>query len=883
MVLRFPSARPYWRLVLLPAVVAVAIFARQPAAQSVQNKPVELSHSASTLPLEPPGASRCLFCHPSEVKGYGESAMAHSLRRAGKEPDGTVKANGSRITMHLSSTGFWQRWENAGDTTDYHVDWVIGSGSHAQGYLLLLGDHLFQSPVAYYTSRQSYDLAPGYENQRDPDFTRPVPEECVLCHSGTPLHVAGSLNRYRPPVFADEGITCERCHGPSERHLADPRPETIINPAKLAPLARDSVCEQCHLFGVARVANPGKKLSDFIPGQPLESTFTIYHDANPTGAFKVISHVEQLALSACARKSAGQLWCGTCHNPHGKLVQSVDFYRSRCLSCHTGSFSPSHPTKDSDCVGCHMPRRAAKDGGHSAFTDHRIQRRPEELPQPPSGGRIVAWREPAPDLRERNLGIAEIEVGMQRHSPLLIGDGYRELTDVQQRFSNDGDFFKWIGEALVVAGQNSEAEIAFERGLQLDPNSDLAEARAAAPYIREGNVDQAVAHLQRAMALDPLDLSAASTLTDLYRKRGQLTESNDLAARIKTELNSTPASDEETPSGTTLSADAAFKNIQVLKGIPSSELIPAMEFVSSSLGVKCTFCHVEGHFEKDDKKPKQTAREMMRMVFAVNDASFAAQRAVTCYTCHRGAVKPVAVPVIPSEPSLPQKTASQSQPSSADLPTVRQILDHYIAALGGAEAIRRIFTRVEKADSESGNQASSVQVFTAEPLKQAVIRHLPMGDALSVFNGQAGWIDFPGRSTRSMDDGEVEGARMDADLQFPLHIQALFPELSVQYSENIDGRVADVLLATRMGLPSVKLYFDAQSGLLVRIVRDTESPLGRDPTQIDYADYREVDGTKIPFRITVAEPGNVVTLRVRNVQQNVVIDEARFREPPAAR
>ena len=82
------------------------------------------------------------------------------------------------------------------------------------------------------------------------------------------------------------------------------------------------------LKGVARVLNPGKKLSDFRPGQPLEDTFTIYHNQVPPGTqagFKVISHVEQLALSMCARKSNGKLWCGTCHDPHNDPLQPVQF------------------------------------------------------------------------------------------------------------------------------------------------------------------------------------------------------------------------------------------------------------------------------------------------------------------------------------------------------------------------------------------------------------------------------------------------------------------------------------------------------------------------------------------------------------------------------
>ena len=234
--------------------------------QAVGNKaetPQSQSNSGQQ-PGEPIGAERCLFCHPTEVRGYARSAMARAMRRAGQEPDGTVTGQGTKITIHSSSSGFWQNWENGVEKSEYRVDFVIGSGEHASGYLVDIGGHLFQSPVAYYKSRQSYDLAPGYENLPDPDFTRPVSEECVLCHSGISLHVPGTLNQYRPPVFVAEAITCERCHGPSQRHLADPRAGTIVNPSKLETAARDSICEQCHLFGVARVPNPGKKLSDFI-------------------------------------------------------------------------------------------------------------------------------------------------------------------------------------------------------------------------------------------------------------------------------------------------------------------------------------------------------------------------------------------------------------------------------------------------------------------------------------------------------------------------------------------------------------------------------------------------------------------------------------------
>lgn len=818
--------------------------------------------------------------------------MAHALRRAGQEPDGTVNAHGTKVTMYSSPSGYWQTWENAGDKSEYRVDYVIGSGEHASGYLVNIGGHLFQSPVAYYKSRQSYDLAPGYESLPDPDFTRPVSEECVLCHSGTALHVPGTLNQYRSPVFPAEGITCERCHGPVERHLRDPRAGTIVNPAKLERAARDSICEQCHLFGVARVPNPGKKLSDFSPGQPLEDTFTIYRNVTPEGSsagdFKVISHVEQLALSACARSSGGRLWCATCHNPHEKMSQSMEYYRARCLSCHTASLPASHPPKESNCLGCHMPRRDAKDGGHSAFTDHRIQRRPEMQSDLPSDTALAAWREPAPNLQARNLGIAYIDVGMQRHSAPFIIQGYRTLTEVQRQFANDPEFFKWIGEALLLGKQSPDAKLAFERALQLQPDSALTEASAASPYIQEGDADRAIAHLERAVSLDPLDLPAASTLIGLYQKQGKHTEAAELSAKMQAAMREGSDTDQTTPhrqaNDSPKNAEEVFKNIQVLKGVASEQLIPAMQFMSSALGVECSFCHVEGHFEKDDKKPKQTARNMMQMMFALNGKSFEGHREVTCYSCHRGARNPAAIPVVGSElQSSPGAGSSEGQELPTILPTASQLIDNYVKALGGATAIGNITSRVERGAANFRGQSVSVEVFTQAPEHQAVFRHLAEGDSIVTFGGHAGWIGIPGRPVRDMYGADIEAARLDADLQFPLHIQQMFPELRVEYPEKIGDREAYVLFAIRQGQPPVKLYFDEQSGLLVRLVRYTDSPIGLDPTQTDYADYRDVDGVQVPFRKTLSKPGSSSTIQLEEVRQNVPIDVAKFAKPTSDR
>jgi tetratricopeptide (TPR) repeat protein len=818
--------------------------------------------------------------------------MAHSLRRAGQEPDGTVTTPDSKVTMYSLPTGFWQRLQTSGNVSNYHIDYVIGSGNHASGYLIDIAGHLFQSPVAFYKSRNSYDLAPGYEKTQDPDFTRPIAEGCVFCHAGTELHIRGTDNQYRSPAFSAEAITCERCHGPSEKHLADPRAGTIVNPAKLEPGARDSVCEQCHLMGVTRVLNPGKEFRDFQPGQRLETTFTTYHEALPPNAapatFKVISHVEQLAMSVCARNSHGRLWCGTCHDPHNKPDQPVQYYRSRCLSCHTRAFPTAHPAADSNCIGCHMPRRDAQDGGHTAFTDHRIQRRLEPQPDAPLTADIAAWREPPDGLQKRNLGIAYVSAGLQRRSADLLVRGYRLLTEVQSEFASDPDVFTSMGTALLVGKQPSEAEFAFERALQLKPESAAAETNVAAAHQQARDVEGTIAHLQRAVADDPMHLPAITALIKLYQQQGNSAKADELGDRVRAVMEEQPVHGEADAThpmpdsgSSTHEADAVFKNLKILKDIPSDQVIPSMRFIASSLGVQCGFCHVEGHFEDDAKKEKQIARSMMQMVFSINRNRFDGTREVTCYSCHRGAPKPVADPLVAAEAAPPREAGSAARPENlpSDLPTSDQLVDNFIRALGGAAAIEQITTRKETGSAQIEGKSVRIELFEKGQDKQLFVQHLPAGDSVTGVNGDAGWVSVPGRPIRDISGSGLDAARMDADLQFALHIRQKFPDLLVEYPETIGGHEAYVVTGDREGQSPWRLYFDGQSGLLLRIVRYDESPLGLDPTQIDYGDYRRVDGVQVPFTWTIARAGSRSMIQISEIRQNISIDDAKFLKP----
>ena len=483
-------------------------------------------------------AHPCESCHPKEVAGYSHSSMARSLRRAGKEPDGTFTAAGTRFTIRSDSKGTWQRMERAGGIAEYAVEYVIGSGTHASGYLIQVGDHLFQSPVCYYTNRRAYDLAPGYERIAEPDFTRPVGEECVLCHSGRPLHVSGTSNQYTRPVFAEEAISCERCHGAAEQHLRRPVAGSIVNPAKLAPPERDSICEQCHLAGITRILNPGLEFDTFHPGQRLEEVFTVYIRAGAP-AFKVISHAEQLALSVCARNSQGKLWCGTCHDPHAPAEQASQTYNARCQSCHQGKLPRSHPTA-ANCVNCHMTRRQAQDGGHTVFTDHRITRRATPGESGALSEDLVAWRAPEPALQARNLALAYLSAGVSGRSPAQIVRGYRMLTEVQKAAPNDSAVLKGIGRALLLGKEPLEALKAFERVLQLDPGSAASEEDVGVASLESGQLEKAAAHLERALELDPLEAPAATALQVVYRRQGHNQKAAALGDRMRALMQTAP-------------------------------------------------------------------------------------------------------------------------------------------------------------------------------------------------------------------------------------------------------------------------------------------------------------------------------------------------------
>jgi photosynthetic reaction center cytochrome c subunit len=325
-------------------------------------------------------------------------------------------------------------------------------------------------------------------------------------------------------------------------------------------------------------------------------------------------------------------------------------------------------------------------------------------------------------------------------------------------------------------------------------------------------------------------------------------------------------------------AEQAFKNITELKGTPADQLVPSMQFIASSLGVECAFCHVQGKPEVDDKAPKKTAREMMAMTSAINKNAFAGNRQVTCYSCHHGSSHPASTPPVLTSDAPAHAEARAATPASAT-PTAQDILEKYVNAVGGAEAIKKINTRVMKGTILAGGSETPIDVITKAPNKRVSITHNTSGESFTAFDGTSGWMGNTGRPAREMPVEGSEAAGLDAEFYLGLRLKEIFAQLRPGRPEEIGGVECDQLIGTRPGRPPVRLYFDKKSGLLQRMVRYGETPLGRNPTQIDYADYREVEGVKIPFRWTLARPNGRFTIQITEVKVNAPVDDARFAKP----
>jgi hypothetical protein len=326
-------------------------------------------------------------------------------------------------------------------------------------------------------------------------------------------------------------------------------------------------------------------------------------------------------------------------------------------------------------------------------------------------------------------------------------------------------------------------------------------------------------------------------------------------------------------------AEQVYKNIQVFQGIPAAELEPTMAFISGSLGVKCNYCHTNP-FDRDEKPTKQTARRMIRMVFDLNKGSFSGAKAVSCFTCHRGRPQPVSVPAVGQNLWQSTPTSAQESPS----PTVDQILDKYVQALGGEQALRKVTSRVAKG-SRIGADGVLVpeDVYQKAPNKILTVTTYP-GVAFSTgFNGNAGWASSSKDGARELPGTVLTQLKNDSEFYKEIKTKEMYRKLTLVGKSKIGDSESYVIDATPWNGTVEKLFFDIRTGLLLRRYLESESILGMFPLQTDYEDYRDVDGIKQPFLIRWSMPGRSWGRKIAEMKQNVPVDDAQFNPPSSTR
>jgi hypothetical protein len=344
------------------------------------------------------------------------------------------------------------------------------------------------------------------------------------------------------------------------------------------------------------------------------------------------------------------------------------------------------------------------------------------------------------------------------------------------------------------------------------------------------------------------------------------------------------------------------KNIQVLKGLPESQLFPEMNFIAASLGVRCDFCHVtqgkdaDGRtnwvWESDDKEEKKRAREMMKMVLAVNGPEFGLSRGqVTCYTCHRGQEHPQNMPALPlavsgHEPApgaTPTPQPGATPAPRPEQPSVQAVFDKYVAAVGGAAAAAKFQTMTLKGTREASQGRSwPFEATLKGPDKFLMAVQVPQQGAVSSsVSGTTGWIANP-RGPRVLTPKEVADGRRAAEL---MGVVKFTPAQTMRVAGRRKVGERDALVVVDRPSEGVqrRYFFDAQTGLLLRIVTLTDAILNQIPEQMDFEDYRDVDGAKIPFvvRVSAIDTFNSYTRTITEVKHGQPVEDKIFDMPAA--
>jgi tetratricopeptide repeat protein/cytochrome c554/c'-like protein len=531
---------------------------------------------AQPAPGDETGSAVCRGCHAEIYRNYSATGMARSSGRIGsgefrENLDGghfSDPNSGADYRITPAAEGYRLEFSRAaaGVRGERILSWFIGSGRVGRSYAFSRDGFLFEAPVSYYSQTAKWDISPGYERLGSIQLTRAVEVACLQCHASRLQPLPGTQNGFRSPPFLENGVGCERCHGPGKEHVARMSAasrsavKAVVNPAKLDPARRDSVCAQCHLAGAARIARRMAKGDTYRPGRLLSdySAVFVWSGAESPG-MNVNSHFERLPQSKCKAASGDRLWCGTCHDPHSQPPEAnkVEYYRERCRKCHApaacGETREARRAAGDDCTACHMPKRAVRENVHAPYTDHSIPRRPR-VPGANSGAaekRLESfWKTEA---GERNLGLAYAAVaggdrGLEQRAADLLARAaetnpldlpvLEQLAEMRDRLGNEDAAMRLcervvradptqvtaainLGVYWMKRGRAREAMRLWEEALKRNPGRTDARINLAVAQYRSGDAAAAERTLRNALEWEPDHLAASSLLQEVRRAQPQ--------------------------------------------------------------------------------------------------------------------------------------------------------------------------------------------------------------------------------------------------------------------------------------------------------------------------------------------------------------------------
>jgi tetratricopeptide (TPR) repeat protein len=489
----------------------------------------------------------CARCHASIFESYQRTAMAHA---SGAATDNLIagdflhKKSGVNYRVYAQDGKVWLSFERPGDPSvrgKRELLYYIGQGRRGRTYLFSVDGFVFESPVNWYTDKHMWDMAPAYGDVRGAPMNLPALTSCLDCHvSGIQPPIPGTENRYKMPVFAYSGVTCERCHGPGATHVSG---GAIVNPVKLPADRRDAICMQCHLEGNAAIERPGKHLYQFRPGDDLSDYVRYYVRENNDGqpGLRAASQFEALAQSMCKKKSGAAMSCMSCHDPHGSLSaeERVSFYRQKCLACHSGLNSKHHANQP-DCTSCHMPANLSTDVAHTAVTDHRIQRRPntgavlEDAHARPSPTlpRLVPFPD-SPEAQHDNRDMALAWTSMaESGDAAVLKQAELLLRKAVEESPKDAALLSSLGYVEQRRGAISDARELYQRALTQEPTLLDAATNLGVIEANGGHLREAVTLWEGAFQRAPGRSSVGMNIVYAFCSAGQLGRARDVTMRV---------------------------------------------------------------------------------------------------------------------------------------------------------------------------------------------------------------------------------------------------------------------------------------------------------------------------------------------------------------